>query len=358
MVVITVSIWEVTATLLLRLSVRRVRFARPHAQSAVRYVHRSAIHVIRAAAQGFWALAFSAFSDLYQKLFFRFAPGPDGQARFSFRSAFAARNGGYIKGSYQMSKRLKGEVAIITGSDSGIGQATAIAYAREGADIAVTYMHDKQGAEKTGKLVEKSGQRALVVQLDQSKPVSVAQLFEKVNKELGTPTILVNNAGTGGNKRPVSELKIEEWDEVIRADLYGPFYCCKEFIAGLEGSDRPGAIINITSVHQEIPGEGGAAYCAAKGGLRNLTYVLALELALKNIRVNNLAPGMILTPMNQSALDDRKEYERQVQPIPMKRAAQPEEIAEVAVFLASNDASYVHGASLIVDGGLVLNVAG
>lgn len=149
----------------------------------------------------------------------------------------------------------------------------------------------------------------------------------------------------------------EDWEDAIRTNLSGPFYCCREFIRGIDGTDKHGAIINIiniTSVHQEIPRAGASGYDVAKGGLRNLTTTLALELAEQNFNVNNIAPGMVLTPMNQPAVDDPKVLRQQVQSIPMKRAAQPEEIAHVAVFLASEQARYIHGTTIVVDGALML----
>jgi glucose 1-dehydrogenase len=252
-----------------------------------------------------------------------------------------------------MEQRLADEIAVVTGSDSGIGQATAIAFAKEGADVAVTYLHDKEGAEKTKGEVEAAGRKAVVVQLDQRDPTSVENLFRETKESLGTPTILVNNAGIDASGKPVKEMTLEEWDDSIRSNLYGPFYCSRQFIAGLEGTERHGTLINITSVHQEIPRAGAAGYDCAKGGLRNLTRTLALELAEKNINVNNIAPGMVLTPFNQQAKDDPKVREKQLQSIPMKRAAEPEEIANVAVFLASKDARYVHGTTIVVDGGLM-----
>lgn len=251
-------------------------------------------------------------------------------------------------------KRLDGELAIVTGADSGIGQATAIAFAEEGADVIITYFHDKEGAGHTARRVEAAGGKAAVFQLDQRDSASVARLFQSVRDGLGTPTILVNNSGTGGSGKPVSATSDEEWDNVLRTNLYGPFYCCREFIRGIEGSGRHGTIINISSVHQEIPHAGMAGYDASKGGLRNLTTTLALELADKNINVNNIAPGMVLTPMNQEAVDDPEVLKQRVQSIPMKRAAQPEEIAHVAVFLASEQARYIQGATIVVDGALTL----
>jgi glucose 1-dehydrogenase len=252
-----------------------------------------------------------------------------------------------------MEQTLAHEIAIVTGSDSGIGQATAIAFAKQGADVAVTYLHDKEGAEHTQREVEAAGRKAILMFLDQRDPDSVAKLFKEVRDSLGTPTILVNNAGNDAVGKPVKDMSLEEWDNRIRTNLYGPFFCCQQFIRGLDGTGKHGTIINITSVHQEIPRAGASGYDASKGGLMNLTRTLALELAEDNINVNSLAPGMVLTPFNQEAIDDPKAREEQVQSIPMKRAAEPEEIANVAVFLASDHARYIHGTTIVVDGGLM-----
>lgn len=249
---------------------------------------------------------------------------------------------------------LSNEIAIVTGADSGIGQATAIELAREGADVVAVYFHDREGAEKTAEAVEKAGRKCAVLQLDQRNSAEVANLFRQVKDSLGTPTILVNNAGVNALGKPVSDMTDDDWDTTLKTNLYGPFYCCREFIRAIEGTGKHGSIINITSVHQEIPHPGASAYDASKGGLRNLTTTLALELAEKNINVNNIAPGMILTPMNQKALDDPEHRKRQVENIPMKRAGEPEEIAHVVVFLASAKARYIQGATIVVDGALML----
>lgn len=250
-------------------------------------------------------------------------------------------------------QRLKGQIAIVTGSDSGIGQAIAIAFAKEGADVAIPIHEDEKGARETLETVEKEGRRGILVPMDQRDSRQVAELFARVRDELGTPTILVNNAGVDSTGKNVKDMSDEEWDKEIRTNLYGPFYCAREFLRSIDGSGKHGVIINITSVHAEIPRAGASGYCAAKGALMNLTRCLALEVAEKEINVNNIGPGMVLTPFNQKAIDDPDFLHSQEKSIPMKRAAEPSEIAKAAVFLASEDARYVHGTTLYVDGGLM-----
>ena len=215
-----------------------------------------------------------------------------------------------------MGEKLKGKIAIVTGADSGIGQATAEAFAQEGADVAISYFRDRQGAEKTCEAVESAGGRAVAIPLDQRDPAQVEQLFRETEEKLGTPFILVNNAGIDSTGKQVADMPIEDWDKVITTNLYGPFYCCREFIRRRRAAGGKGKIINVTSVHQTIPRAGSAGYNCAKGGLRNLTRTLALELAPDHINVNDIAPGMVLTPFNQAAIDDPKVREEQVQNIP------------------------------------------
>lgn len=254
-----------------------------------------------------------------------------------------------------MTDRLKDKVAIVTGSDSGIGQATAEAFAKEGADVAITYLHDKDGAEQTRKRAEEAGRRAIVVHFDQRDPADVERLFRETEEKLGTPYILVNDAGIDSTGKQVADMAIEDWDDEMKTNLYGPFYCCQQFIRARRAAGGKGKIINITSVHQEIPRVGSAGYDVAKGGLRNLTRTLALELAPDHINANNIAPGMVLTPFNQNAIDDPQYREQQVQSIPWKRAAEPWEIAHLAVYLASEDADYATGQTFTLDGGLMMN---
>lgn len=255
-----------------------------------------------------------------------------------------------------MTKRLDGKIAIVTGSDSGIGRATAIEFAKEGADVAVTWFQDRDGAEETRRQVEAQGRRAIVVRLDQREPEQVAQLFEEAARSLGIPFILVNGGGKDATGKQVSDMSIADWDDMICINLYGPFYCCQLFIRARRAAGGKGKIINITSVHQEIPRAGAAGYDASKGGLRNLTRTLALELAADKINVNNIAPGMVLTPINQPAIDDPALLEKQVQSIPFKRAAEPREIARLAVYLASEEADYATGQTFTLDGGLSMNL--
>lgn len=251
--------------------------------------------------------------------------------------------------------KLSGKVAIVTGSDSGIGQSLAEEFARHGADVAITWFQDESGATKTAEAVRASGRKAWVTQLDVRDPTAVEALFTDVQAHLGVPYILVNDAGIDAVGKEVAEMSIEEWDDRFRANVDGPFYACQQFIRARRKAGGEGKIINITSVHEDIPRAGAAGYCASKGALRNLTRCLTLELAKDRINVNNIAPGMVKTPMNQPALDDPKVMEQQVQSIPWKRAAEPWEIARLAVYLASSDSDYASGQTFTLDGGLSMN---
>lgn len=253
-----------------------------------------------------------------------------------------------------MDQKLKGKVAIITGSDSGIGQATAIRFAEEGADVLINYLHDKKGAEETRKEVESKGKRAVVVQADMSREEEVDKLFEQCLKAFGTVDILVNNAGLPVSGVPVIEMDTDVFDKAIKTDVYGYFFSCRRFARLKKEQGGKGKIINVTSVHEDLPMKGSAEYDAAKGAIRNLSRTLALELAEYKINVNNLAPGMVLTPMNQEALDDPEVYKKRTDRIPLKRAALPDEVGRVAVFLASDDSDYVTGSSYFIDGGMML----
>lgn len=254
-----------------------------------------------------------------------------------------------------MTGKLQGKVALITGSDSGIGQATAMEFAREGADVVIHYFQDRAGAEDTRAKVEAFGRRGVIVQADVSEEHQVEAMFDRAIEQFNTLDILMNNAGIDSAGVEVAEMTTERWDRAIRINLYGYFFCCRRFINIRKGAGGGGKIINVTSVHQEVPRAGAADYDCAKGAVRNLTRTLALELAPHHINVNNIGPGMVLTPFNQEAIDNPKVREEQVQSIPWKRAAEPAEIGRLAVFLASSDADYVTGSTYYMDGGLMQN---
>lgn len=254
-----------------------------------------------------------------------------------------------------MAGRLAGKVALITGSDSGIGQGTAVEFAKEGADVVVHYLEDAGGAHSTKSQIQAVGRRAIVLQADLRHESQVERLFDDALERFGTLDILMNDAGVDASGANVADLSTETWDNAIRTNLYGYFFCCRRFIKIRTAVGGGGKIINVTSVHQEIPRAGGADYDCAKGAERNLTRTLALELAPLKINVNNIAPGMVLTPFNQKAIDDPKHLEQQVQSIPWKRAAEPWEIGRLAVFLASSDSDYVTGSTYVMDGGLMQN---
>lgn len=252
--------------------------------------------------------------------------------------------------------KLDNKVAVITGSDSGIGKAIAETFAAEGADVAVTYFrHDREGAE-TCRRIEALGRRGILVQLDQRDPDAVARLFEETVRQLGRPDILVNNAGIDMTGTEVAYLSLEDWDRVIRTNLYGPFFCARAFVRERRAAGGRGKIINITSIHQRVPRAGSAAYDCSKAALHMLTRTLSLELAPDHINVNAIAPGMILTPMNQRAIDDEEARRRQESHIPLRRAGKPADVAHLALYLASAESDYVTGQSFVIDGGLELNL--
>jgi glucose 1-dehydrogenase len=248
--------------------------------------------------------------------------------------------------------KLAGRVAIVTGSDSGIGQATAAELALAGADVCVTYHSDREGAAETLMMVEAAGRKGIVMQLDVREETEVEALFDAAAEQLGVVDILVNNAALNADGTKVEDMTTEAWDNVMRTNLYGPFFACRRFIRERRRAGGGGRIINISSVHEEIPTNGGGAYDASKGALRMFTRNLSLEVAPLRITVNNIAPGMILTPMNQEAMEDSEVRREKTKNIPWQRAGQPEEIGRLAVYLASTAADYVTGETIFIDGGL------
>lgn len=252
--------------------------------------------------------------------------------------------------------KLEGKVAIITGSDSGIGKAIAEAFGDQGATVIITYNSDKEGANGTAAQMRANGIKNEVFQLDVTDEQSVSDVFDKVHKTYGSIDILVNNAGVNGSDVCVSDMDTKTFDTCIKTNLYGPFFCCRKFLQLRHGNKKGGKIINVSSVHEHLASAGNANYNASKGGLKNFSTSLALELAERGINVNNIAPGMILTEMNAEAVADEKVRKQQEKNIPMKRAGEASDIKAAAVFLASSDSDYITGSTITIDGGLSINL--
>jgi glucose 1-dehydrogenase len=246
--------------------------------------------------------------------------------------------------------------AIVTGGESGIGRACALALARAGHRVALTYHTDDTAGAATVAAVEQGGGRALACRTDVADEAAVEALFAAAEAAFGPVRLLVNSAGINMRGTPLAEMPLAQFEGVLRADLVGPFLTCRRFVRGLTAGGG-GRIVNVSSIHERAPRAGGADYDSAKGGLAQLTATLALELAPQRIAVNAVAPGMILTPMNQSALDDPEELRRKEAAIPWGRAGTAEEVAELILFLLSPAADYLTGATVTIDGGLSLTVA-
>lgn len=248
---------------------------------------------------------------------------------------------------------VSGKVALVTGASSGIGRGIAATLAKHGADVMVNHNRDAAGAEETARLVREAGRRAAIAEADVGSPDDVERMFAALDAAFPRFDILVNNAGVGGGGR-VAETAFADWERVIRTNLHGPFLCAQQAARRLIAAGRGGRIVNITSVHEEACGPGGGAYNASKGGLRNLTRTLAAELGEHGITANNVAPGMILTPMNRRAQED-PEYLRWAEAqIPIRRVGQPQDIGEMVAFLCSDAGGYCTGSTFFVDGGWML----
>ncbi|MGN6032997.1 MAG: SDR family oxidoreductase [Thermomicrobiales bacterium] len=252
-----------------------------------------------------------------------------------------------------MELRLDNKVALVTGSDSGIGQGIARGFAQSGADVVVTWRSDRDGAEETARMVTDAGRQALVVQADVADAASVEALFAALDDRFGRLDIMVNNAGVG-ERGAVHELDFDAWMRVLNVNLNGTFRCSQLAAQRMLAQGGGGRIINITSVHQEACSGTGAAYNASKAAVRNLTRTQAIELGPHGITVNIIAPGMIVTPMNRRAMDDPDYLAWAGEQIPARRAGYPDDIANMAVFLASDAASYCTGSTFYVDGGWML----
>lgn len=247
--------------------------------------------------------------------------------------------------------------AVVTGGESGIGKACAIALGRARAAVALTWFHDEAAAAVVVSEITAAGGKAIARQADVGCEADVEALFVAAEAAFGPVRLLVNSAGLNMAGTPVQDMSLAQFDRTLGADLRGPFLTCRRLVRGLEDHQGGARIVNISSIHEHAPRAGGADYDSAKGGLAQLTTTLALELAPRGIAVNAVAPGMILTPMNQSALDDPAELARKAAAIPWGRAGRPEEVADLVLYLLSPAADYITGTTVVIDGALSLTVA-
>ena len=251
-------------------------------------------------------------------------------------------------------RRLEGKVAVVTGATTGIGNAIAMAFAQDGAAVAIDYHSDKTKGTAINMVeaIKASGGRALCVQADVSNVDDVRQLIEHATSELGGLDIMVNNAGIE-HQLPFLDTPLDVWQKVLAVNFTGVWIGAQEAAKKMIAAGKGGRIINISSVHEDLPMPGNAAYCAAKGGVRMLMRTIAVELAAHGITVNNIAPGAVDTPIDAATKADPEKYAALLHEIPLGRMGQPAEIGGLAVFLASDAAAYITGSTYVIDGGLM-----
>jgi glucose 1-dehydrogenase len=254
-------------------------------------------------------------------------------------------------GAAQCVKPLKGKVALVTGAATGIGKAIAIEMAHRGASVVINYIGNADPAQQVVKTIQADNGTALAIGADVSNADQVQRMVGQTVSQLGHLDVLVNNAGIE-KQVPFLELAESDWDRIIAVDLKGPFLCTQA--AAREMAKRgKGTIINISSVHEDLPFPGYAPYCAAKGGLRMLCRDLALELARYNINIVNVAPGAIDTPINERTMENPEKVLALKREIPLGRVGQPQDVAKLVCYLASDDSSYITGTTVVIDGGLM-----
>jgi glucose 1-dehydrogenase len=247
-----------------------------------------------------------------------------------------------------------GTVALVTGSSSGIGQGIAERLAKDGADIVITYIGSPDGAVQTQKIVEAAGRRSLVAACDVSDTAATAKLVDQAWQQLGPVNILVNDAGME-KRADFWDVTPDDYDKVMAVNLRGAFFLTQAFVRRLKAANKPGRILNISSVHEDMAFPGFSTYCLSKGGMRMMTRDLAVELGPLGITINNIAPGAITTPINTNLLADKPELNALLKNIPLGRMGTVNDVASLVSFLASEDAAYITGATFVVDGGLMVN---
>ncbi|HYV66687.1 MAG TPA: SDR family oxidoreductase [Myxococcales bacterium] len=262
--------------------------------------------------------------------------------------------------SAKRSRVLSGQKAVVTGANSGIGKAIAVALGQAGADVVVNYRDGEDAAVAVVKEIAEAGSRGIAIRADVSREGEVKDLFRGAVEQLGTVDILINNAGLQRDA-PFDEMTFEQWNTVIGVNLTGQFLCAREAVREFkrrgvqpEVSRAAGKIVCISSVHELIPWAGHANYAASKGGVMMMMKTLAQELAPHRIRVNSIAPGAVKTPINRAAWSTPEALDALLELIPYKRIGEPEDIANAAVWLASDESDYVNGITLFVDGGMTL----
>lgn len=249
---------------------------------------------------------------------------------------------------------LQGKVAIVTGASSGIGQGIAKRLGCDGARVIVDYIGTPEGAEETERAIEACGSKGEIVQADVTVKEDICKLVDSAWDKFGSADILVNNAGME-KKSMFWDTPESEYDKIMAVNLRGPFFLTQAFVRRLRDAKKPGRIINISSVHEDMAFPGFSTYCCSKGGLRMLMRNLAVELGPLGITVNNVAPGAIATPINKALLEDKPKLNALLANIPLGRLGTPDDVAGLVAFLASDEASYVSGSTFVIDGGLMRN---
>jgi len=248
--------------------------------------------------------------------------------------------------------RLQGKVAIVTGGGSGIGQGIAKRLGCEGASVIINFRGSEAGADETRRTIESGGGKGIVVRGDVTKMDDLRKLVDVAWEKFGSADILVNNAGME-KRSDFWDTPEEEYDQQMAVNLKGPFFLAQAFVRRLRAAKKPGRIINISSVHEDMAFPGFTAYCCSKGGLRMMMRNLTVELGPLGITINNIAPGAIITPINKSLLEDKPKLHALLEKIPLGRLGTTDDVAGMVAWLASDEASYVSGATFLIDGGLM-----